>query len=69
MQTRQYIPKKFHFTNFISPKRSDDFEQVPLPEDATVYHVLYTVTFGTTSATGLHKRASHVLTDRLGEKR
>ena len=35
--------------------------------DATVRHVLYTVTFGTPSATALLKHASHLATDRLGE--
>ena len=40
---------------------------MPLREDATVYHVLHTVTFATTSATGLLKHASHVSTDRVGE--
>ena len=39
-----------------------DFKWVLSREEASVFHVLYAVTFGTMSPTGLHKHMPHVLT-------
>ena len=44
-----------------------DFERVLSCEEASVFHVLYAVTFSTMSPTGLLKHMSHVLTVRLSE--
>lgn len=45
-----------------------NFKQMLFHEEASVFYVRYTVTFGNTSATCLHKHAWHDLTEHLGEK-
>jgi len=45
-----------------------NFKWMLVREEASGFRVLYAVTFGVTSATGLHMHASHGLTERLGEQ-